>query len=275
MGLKNKVGSTDSRVSDHTVSGSSIVTPPLIELRGVSKNYGFVTAVSNVDLQLNKGEVLALVGDNGAGKSTLVKILAGFHQPDSGQIIISGRHTVFNDPADAHKEGVATVFQNLALVEALDVARNMFLGREPKKFGLVARKEMTVEAEKVFSTLDIKIPSMKSAVAMLSGGQRQGIAIARAVMRGGRAVLMDEPTAALGVRETSQVLSIIKELRSQGRGIVLVSHNLEFVFAVSDRIQVLRLGSTAAVLETVATTRSEVVGLMTGGFGTKAFGFSK
>ena len=264
MNLSNEVRSTDGAVSDSTVSGPSIGDRPIIELRGVSKNYGFVKAVTNVDLSIYGGEVVALVGDNGAGKSTLVKVLAGFHQPDSGEILVSGKPMVLSDPADAHRQGLATVFQDLALVEALDVARNMFLGREPTKFGLVARKAMEKEAEKVFRTLDIKLPSMRSSVAMLSGGQRQGIAIARAVMRGGKVVLMDEPTAALGVRETKHVMSIIKELRAQGRGVLLVSHNLEFVFAVSNRIHVLRLGRTAGILETAKTNRAEVVGLMTG-----------
>ncbi len=240
-------------------------TAPLLSLRAISKAYGHIQALVDVDFELLRGEIVALVGDNGAGKSTLVKTLAGIHQPDAGEYLIEGRRVSFGEPRDAYRHGVATVFQDLALVEALDVARNMCLGREPARLGWVNRRKMVAEAESVFQSLGIKVPSMRTTVALLSGGQRQGVAIARAVLRGGSAVVMDEPTAALGVRETAQVLEIIRRLKAQGRGVVIVSHNLDLVFDVSDRIQVLRLGRTAGARVTAETSHEEVVGLITGG----------
>ncbi len=183
-----------------------------------------------------------------------------------------GRETVFASPHDAYSRGTFTVFQDLALVEALDVGRNVFLGREPSRFGLVRRRQLDREALAVFTTFGIKVPSMGRTVALLSGGQRQGVAIARAILRGASAVIMDEPTAALGVRETAHVLDIMRQLRDQGRGVLVVSHNLDLVFDVADRIQVLRLGRTAGIRQTSNTTHAEIVHLIMGVEGTNGAG---
>lgn len=236
----------------------------LLGLRSVSKSYGHVQALIDVDFDLSAGEIVALVGDNGAGKSTIVKILSGVITPDKGTILVRGRETIFRDPQDAYAGGTFTVFQDLALVEALDVGRNVFLGGEPSRFGMVRRRQMDREALDVFTTFGIKVPSMSRTVALLSGGQRQGVAIARAILRGAAAVIMDEPTAALGVRETAHVLDIMRQLRDQGRGVLVVSHNLDLVFDVADRIHVLRLGRTAGIRETSKTTHAEVVHLIMG-----------
>jgi ABC-type sugar transport system ATPase subunit len=236
----------------------------LLGLRSVSKSYGHVQALIDVDFDLAAGEIVALVGDNGAGKSTIVKILSGVIMPDKGTILVRGRETVFHHPHDAYATGTFTVFQDLALVEALDVGRNVFLGREPSRFGLVRRRQMDKEALNVFTTFGIKVPSMSRTVALLSGGQRQGVAIARAVLRGAAAVIMDEPTAALGVRETAHVLDIMRQLRDQGRGVVVVSHNLDLVFGIADRIHVLRLGRTVGIRETSKTTHAAIVHMIMG-----------
>jgi ABC-type sugar transport system ATPase subunit len=236
----------------------------LLGLRSVSKSYGHIRALIDVDFDLAAGEIVALVGDNGAGKSTIVKILSGVITPDQGTILVRGKETVFHDPQDAYKYGSATVFQDLALVEALDVGRNVFLGREPTRFGLVSRRKIDKGALGVFTTFGIKVPAMNRTVALLSGGQRQGVAIARAILRGAAAVIMDEPTAALGVRETAHVLDIMRQLRDQGRGVLVVSHNLDLVFDVADRIHVLRLGRTAGIRETSKTTHAEIVHLIMG-----------
>ena len=236
----------------------------LLGLRSVSKSYGHVQALVDVDFDLAAGEIVALVGDNGAGKSTIVKILSGVINPDTGTILVRGRETVFHSPHDAYAGGTFSVFQDLALVEALDVGRNVFLGREPSRFGLVRRRQMDREALDVFTTFGIKVPSMSMTVALLSGGQRQGVAIARAILRGAATVIMDEPTAALGVRETAHVLDIIRQLRDQGRGVLVVSHNLDLVFDVADRIHVLRLGRTAGIRDTSRTTHAEIVHLIMG-----------
>lgn len=237
----------------------------LLGLRGVSKAYGSIQALVDVDFTLASREIVAIVGDNGAGKSTMVKILAGVIAPDTGSVVIRDVETQFRSPEDAYANGVATVFQDLALVEALDVSRNVFLGREPSRFGFVDRRRMDREALEVFTTFGIRVPSITRTVALLSGGQRQGVAIARAILRGGSAVIMDEPTAALGVRETAHVLGIIHELRDQGRGVVIVSHNLDLVFDVADRIVVMRLGRCAGVLDTTHTDHAEIVHLIMGG----------
>jgi ABC-type sugar transport system ATPase subunit len=237
----------------------------LLGLRGVSKAYGSIQALVDVDFQLGIREIVAIVGDNGAGKSTMVKVMAGVITPDAGSVVIRDVERQFRSPEDAYANGVATVFQDLALVEALDVSRNVFLGREPSRFGFVDRRRMDREALGVFTTFGIRVPSVTRTVALLSGGQRQGIAIARAILRGGSAVIMDEPTAALGVRETAHVLEIIHELRDQGRGVIIVSHNLDLVFDVADRIVVMRLGRCAGVLDSSRTNHAEIVQLIMGG----------
>ena len=236
----------------------------LLGLRSVSKAFGSIRALVDVDFDLHASEIVAVVGDNGAGKSTMVKILSGVYPPDDGTVLVRGQEARFRSPADAYANGIATVFQDLALVEALDVARNVFLGREPSRFGIVARRQMDRETLGVFTTFGINVPSISRTVALLSGGQRQGVAIARAVLRGGAAVIMDEPTAALGVRETAHVLDIVRRLRDQGRGVVVVSHNLELVFDVADRIHVMRLGRTAGVRDATTTDHSEIVRLIMG-----------
>lgn len=242
----------------------------LLGLRSVSKSFGSINALTEVDFDLRPAEIVAVVGDNGAGKSTMVKILAGVFPADEGTVIVRGRETILRSPEDAYANGVATVFQDLALVEALDVSRNVFLGREPSTLGIVRRRRMDREALEVFTTFGIKVPSVSRTVALLSGGQRQGVAIARAILRGGAAVIMDEPTAALGVRETAHVLDIIRELRDQGRGVVVVSHNLDLVFGVADRIHVMRLGRTAGVRDAASTDHSEIVHMIMGGAGSTA-----
>lgn len=230
----------------------------------ISKSFGAVAALRDVDMEAYRGEVLALVGDNGAGKSTLVKVLSGIYPPDSGELYLGDRKVIFRDPLDARKAGIATVFQDLALVEPLDVARNVFLGREPTAGPFVQRKRMHREAAERIAALKIRLPSVRTTVGLLSGGQRQGVAIARAVLQGGEIIIMDEPTAALGVRETHRVEGIIRELRDRGLVVIVVSHDLELVFRIADRIQVMRLGRRAGVVHRSETTRHEVVTLITG-----------
>lgn len=249
----------DAPVRDEESSGDGLV------VRGATKWYGHVRALTDVDFDVRAGEIVALVGDNGAGKSTLVKIMAGLVRPDQGSLQVEGVPVDFHHPRDALAAGIATVFQDLALVEALDVARNMFLGREPSRFGIVQRKRLISEATNAYKSLGIKLPPVKTNVGLLSGGQRQGVALARTVLQGGKVVLLDEPTAALGVRETGQVLEIVKRLRDQGKAVVLVCHDLELVLGISDRVHVLRLGRTAGVVETKDADRNAIVSLITGG----------
>lgn len=237
---------------------------PLLELRNASKAFGYVVALQNASLSSYAGSVVALVGDNGAGKSTLVKVLAGVHQMDSGELLIDGQAATINNPSDAQQHGISTVFQDLALVEALDIAANVYLGRPIMRGLFVNRAAMLEGAADLLRDLRIRVPSVRVPVGSLSGGQRQGVAIARSVLQQGRVIVMDEPTAALGVRETRHVEEIISELRSRGRAVVLVSHDLELVFRMADRIEVLRLGAVQGVRETNATTREEIVGLITG-----------
>jgi D-xylose transport system ATP-binding protein len=244
-------------------NGSASVA--LLSARGLSKSYGSITALDNVDLELREREILALVGDNGAGKSTLVSILAGVQQPDSGEIHLDGNRVSIESPKRAQDLGIATVFQDLALVNQRDVAANLFLGREPVRFGvLVDRKRMFREAAAVIARLRVELPSVRAMAGDLSGGQRQAVAVARAIMGGSRVLLMDEPTAALGVRESGRVMDLMRELRTAGHTILLVSHNLESVFTLADRIVVLRLGRMIASSEVEKTTKDEIVGLIVG-----------
>jgi len=238
----------------------------LLSVRGLSKSFGSVTALDGVDLDLREREILALVGDNGAGKSTLVSILAGVQQPDDGEILVEGRPVLIDGPKRAQELGIATVFQDLALVNQRDVAANLFLGREPVHFGLlVDRNRMVRDATEVIARLRVELPSVRALAGNLSGGQRQAVAVARAIMGGSRLLLMDEPTAALGVRESGRVVELMRELRAAGHSILLVSHNLESVFSLADRIAVLRLGRMVAASDIDKTTRDEVVGLIVGG----------
>ena len=212
--------------------------PPLLEARGISKAFLHVQALDNVDFRVDPGEVVALVGDNGAGKSTLMKTLCGAYQPDAGSIVFNGRPVTMRTPRDAIALGIAVVYQDLALVDHRDVASNVFLGREPTRGVAVDKPRMVREAREVLNDLKITIPSVQTLVGLLSGGQRQAVAIARAVHQGGRLIFMDEPTAALGVREQAKVLRLIEDLRSPGTAVVVVSHNLQHVFSIADRIVV-------------------------------------
>jgi ABC-type sugar transport system ATPase subunit len=241
------------------------VTEPVLELRHVSKAFGHVVALEDVSLKANAGSVLVIVGDNGAGKSTMIKVLAGVYPVDSGEVLIDGRSVSLSSPAKAREHGIAIVFQNLALVECLDVAANMYLGRPLRRAGIFAdRRAMINGAADTLAALKVRIPSVRVPVGVLSGGQRQGVAIARAVQQDSRIILLDEPTAALGYRETQQVITIIRQLREARKAIVLVSHDLEMVFDVADEIQVMRLGRVQGVRRRESADRREIVGLITG-----------
>ena len=238
---------------------------PFVRGRALSKSFGHVRALQDVDLDIRQAEVLAIVGDNGAGKSTLTKILSGVYQPDRGEIQVNGRAVRINNPHEARELGIATVFQNLALVDSRDVAANLFLGREPTRWKFfVDRKKMIADAQRVVSELRVNMPSMTVDVGQLSGGQRQTLAIGRATAQQGRIILMDEPTAALGVREARKVLDLIRHLKSTGTGLVVISHNLRHVFSVADRTLVLRRGRVAGVRDKGATTPDEIVRLIVG-----------
>lgn len=239
---------------------------PILEGIGLSKSFGHVEALGGVDIALNRGEIVALVGDNGAGKSTLVSLLSGLSQPDDGSIRVNGETISLDSPSRAQALGIATVFQNLALVNQRNVAANLFLGAEPRRAWVVVdRRRMVREAQQVIARLRVGLPSVQALAGDLSGGQRQAVAVARAVMRGGNILLMDEPTAALGVRESTKVLDLISLLPSEGRSVLLVSHNLETVMAIATRVVVMRLGRKIAELKTSETSRAELVGLIVGG----------
>jgi ABC-type sugar transport system ATPase subunit len=237
---------------------------PVLELQGVKKAFGQVKALRGVDLSARPGEILAIVGDNGAGKSTLVKIVSGLYRPDEGDILVGGKSVSFNTPADARAAGVATVYQDLALVECLDVATNMFLGQVPKKRLFVDRGRMERESSDFLRSLNVGVKSVRTQIGMLSGGQRQIVAFARVLRLGADIILLDEPTAALGVRETAHAAEMIRGLRQHGKAVVVVSHDIEFVFAVADRVQVMRLGTVSGIRRVSQTTRDEIVSLITG-----------
>jgi len=241
--------------------------PPVLELRGISKAFGSVQALTDVDLEVRRGEVMALVGDNGAGKSTLIKCVAGIYSIDSGQFFFEGRSVTIHGPKDAAKLGIEVVYQDLALCDNLDVVQNMYLGRETHD-PLFRLREAPMEqrtAETLRSLSVTTIRSVRQPVATLSGGQRQSVAVARAVMWNNRVVFLDEPTAALGVAQTHQVLELVKRLGQQGLAVVIVSHNLNDVFEVADRITVLRLGRNVGVYERKATTQQAIVQAITAG----------
>jgi D-xylose transport system ATP-binding protein len=239
---------------------------PCLAAVGLTKHYGHVTALDDVSAHLSDGEVVAIVGDNGAGKSTFVSILCGRTVPDQGAIYLDGRRVTLDTPQQAYNLGIATVFQDLALVEQRDVASNLFLGREPRRLKVfVNRRAMYAEAERAIERMRVKLPSVRVEVADLSGGQRQAVAISRAVMRGSRIILMDEPTAALGVRESRRVIELITELRDSGHAVAVVSHNIESVFEFADRIMVFRLGKKVADLRASDVSRADIVSLIVGG----------
>jgi len=243
---------------------------PLVSMRNITKRFGGVTALSNVDLDAYAGEVLAIVGDNGAGKSTLIKILTGVYQPTEGTMTIGGEGLVLNSHSDSIAQGIDAVYQTLALADHLDPAANMFLGNElTTKFAgitILDNKRMRAETERVLmERLGVKLKSLDAQTESLSGGQRQAVAIARAVYHKGlRVLVMDEPTAALGPQETARTLNLIETLKEQGLVVILISHSLDDVFQVSDRIHVQRRGRCAGVVKTHDSTQQEVLGLIVG-----------
>ncbi|WP_394550722.1 ATP-binding cassette domain-containing protein [Agromyces sp. MMS24-JH15] len=238
---------------------------PLIELSGVVKSFGPVSVLKGVDLAAYPGKVTALVGDNGAGKSTLIKGLAGVQPYDDGVVRFDGEEVVLHSPREAARLGIEVVYQDLALCDNLDIVQNMFLGREETGFGTFDEGRMERDASDTLRSLSVRtVKSVRQKVSSLSGGQRQTVAIARAVLKKARLVILDEPTAALGVAQTEQVLQLVKRLAAQGVAVIIISHNLADVFEVADHISVLYLGQMVAQLETAETTRDEVVGYITG-----------
>jgi fructose transport system ATP-binding protein len=238
---------------------------------GLTKHYGQVVAMDGADFELARGEILAVVGDNGAGKSTLIKALAGALIPDSGQIYLDGEPVRFSSPLDARLAGVETVYQELAVATQLDIAQNMFLGREVRKPGVLGaflwqldKKRMRQQAAEQMHSLGVRVQSIRQTIETLSGGQRQAVAVARAAAWGRKVVMLDEPTAALGVRETHQVLDLIRRLREHGRSVVLISHSMPEVFAIADRVHIHRLGRRAAIVSPKTTVMSDVVAVITG-----------
>jgi len=246
------------------------VAEPILEARGIVKSFGRVRALRGANFTVNAGEVVALVGDNGAGKSTLVKTLAGVHQPDAGEIRVAGRPVTIENPIAARALGIETVYQDLALAAELDPAGNLYLGREILRPGLLGRlgfidkAQMRRRADEAFADLGVKIQDTRSPVAAMSGGQRQGIAVCRAVTWADKVVFMDEPTAALGVVQTNNVLDLIRRVRDRGVSVVLISHNMPEVMEVADRIEVMRLGARVARFRKGEVTMDQIIGAMTG-----------
>ncbi len=246
---------------------------PLLELRGITKTFGSVQALTDVDFEVRAGEVMALCGDNGAGKSTLVKCVAGTHAADGGQIFFEGEPVSIHGPKDAGRLGIEVVYQDLALCDNLDVVQNMYLGREANKWQVLDEPTMEERTAATLKSLAVTtIRSTRQAVASLSGGQRQSIAVAKAVQWNSKLVILDEPTAALGVAQTEQVLALVRRLGEQGLGVVIISHNLHDVFETANRITVLRLGRNVGVFEREKTTQQEVVAAITAGVPTKVAG---
>jgi D-xylose transport system ATP-binding protein len=249
---------------------SEPVRRPILEMRGIDKRFGAVQALQEVDFEVYAGEVVCLVGDNGAGKSTLVKTIAGVYRPDSGRYFFEGREVTVGSPREATALGIETVYQDLALCDNLDVVANLYLGREmlgpgiPGAMQPLDEVEMERSVRRVIRELEVRIPSVRSQISVLSGGQRQGVAVARAVMWDSKVLLLDEPTAALGVVQTRQVKDLIVRLRERGLGVVVISHNLADVFDIADRIIVLRLGRRVATFDARGVNQEQVVGAITG-----------
>ncbi len=247
-------------------SGPTASTEPLLSLRGIQKSFGAVHVLRGVDLDIIPGQVTALVGDNGAGKSTLIKGIAGIHAFDEGEYTFEGNPVTVHGPKDANALGIEVVYQDLALCDNLDVVDNMFLGRELKRSGLVDDNSMEQRARETLDGLSVRtLKSVRTQVASLSGGQRQTVAIARAVLWNSKVVILDEPTAALGVAQTEQVLLLVRRLADRGLGVLLISHNLNDVFEVADTIAVLYLGQLVAQVRKDEVTSNQVVELITGG----------
>ncbi len=239
---------------------------PLLQIKGLNKSFGPVHVLHDIDFSVYPGEVTALVGDNGAGKSTLVKCVAGINSLDSGQILWEGRPVTISDPRVAAALGIEFVYQDLALADNLDITQNMFLGREIRRFKFLADAEMERQAREVLASLSVRtVSSVRQVVASLSGGQRQTVAIAKAVLWNSRVVFLDEPTAALGVAQTRQVLDLVRRLADQGRGVVLISHNMNDVMEVADRVVALYLGRVAAEVFTKDSSTTQIVELITAG----------
>jgi len=238
-------------------------TEPLaMQVHGIGKTFGHVEALADVSFSIRAGEVLAILGDNGAGKSTLIKILSGVYDADAGHLEVQGEKVDFHKPSDASDAGIATVYQDLALVDTRDVAANIFLGREFTRGPFVDRKRMYEEARAEINKLSLKLPSVKVAVGLLSGGQRQAVAIVRAASLGSRIIIMDEPTAALGVTESARVMELAERLRDAGLAVVIISHNLQQIWPIADRFLVMRLGRVAGVREKSKTTVDGLIKLI-------------
>ncbi|MCG8347523.1 MAG: ATP-binding cassette domain-containing protein [Chloroflexales bacterium] len=243
---------------------------PTLQVENLTKRFGGLTAVDQVSLHIHPGEVVGLLGDNGAGKSTLIKLISGVYRPDSGQFALNGREMSFGSPLEARRNGIETIYQDLALCENLDASANIFLGREPTKrrlglFEQIDRAYMQREAATVLQQLDIRIPNLHYPIRQLSGGQRQAVAIARAVYWNAHLMIMDEPTAALGVPEQRKVLALVRTLCERGVPVILISHNMQDVFAVADRVIVMRRGRNVGERAILNTTTDELVRLMVGG----------
>ncbi|WAC71328.1 ATP-binding cassette domain-containing protein [Roseateles sp. SL47] len=260
-------------MSVETSTGQSPGAAPrvVMQARGLVKRYGQVTALDGADFELRAGEILAVIGDNGAGKSSLIKALSGATVPDAGEILLDGRRTVFRSPIDARRAGIETVYQDLAVAPAMTIAENLFLGREIRRPGLpgtllrmLDKRRMLAESMARLADLKVGIRSMSQPLETLSGGQRQCVAVARAAAFAQHVVIMDEPTAALGVKEGNMVLELIRRVRDKGLPVVLISHNMPHVFEVADRIHVARLGKRAAVLNPKQISMSDTVAVMTG-----------
>jgi fructose transport system ATP-binding protein len=244
---------------------------PVLEARKLSKSYGHVRAMFEADFELMPGEILAVIGDNGAGKSTLVKALSGAVIPDSGELLLDGKPVTYRSPIEARAQGIETVYQELAVAPAMDIAANLFLGREVRRSGplgsllrMVDARAMRTEAQHQLDALGVRIPDVRQPVESLSGGQRQSVAVARAAAFGTKLVIMDEPTAALGVRESGMVLDLIRRISGRGLPVVLISHNMPHVFDIADRIHIHRLGRRVAVVSPQTHTMSDAVAIMTG-----------
>jgi fructose transport system ATP-binding protein len=247
------------------------MTAPVLAARGLTKRYGHVIALDGTDFELLPGEVLAVIGDNGAGKSTLIKVLTGAVAPDDGEVLLDGAPIRLRNPLDARRHGIETVYQDLAVAPALDIASNLFLGREVRRAGVLGtvlrmldKPRMRAESARHMAELRIGLRSLTQAVENLSGGQRQGVAVARAAAWGHHVIVMDEPTAALGVKESAQVLDLIRRIRDRGLPVVLISHNMPHVFEIADRIHIQRLGRRVAVVRPGDYSMAEVVAVMTG-----------
>lgn len=244
---------------------------PVLQAKGLVKRYGNVTALDGADFELLPGEILAVIGDNGAGKSSLIKVLSGAVVPDEGEMYLDGKPVHFKSPLDARKQGIETVYQDLAVAPAMTIADNLFLGREIRRTGplgsvfrMLDKKRMLEEASAHMQDLKIGIRSMRQAVETLSGGQRQGVAVARSAAFARHVVIMDEPTAALGVKESGMVLDLIRRVRERGLPVILISHNMPHVFEVADRVHIQRLGRRIAVIKPHEFSMSDAVAIMTG-----------